>query len=383
MDNERGDPALDLMVQRWPAISLSEAATVLAQLEHPLKVTHIISVSGRPMAAGCLVATDHGDMYIKRYATAVRESGTVLPYHRFVAHVADKGIPTPVFRRFADMTTVGRPEQTILHWNDSIYEVSERAIGEDRYSKAYIWDPPRHATEAESLGAFLGRLDIASRGFNEPRPSPCGYQARFSIFEHEDVVEAARQWLSQRPLIAQWLHDTGRDYPRDIARFGHLAEQLAPRYRTVERIWTHGDTHLSNFMWKGDAPSAIFDFGMADRNTAVFELAMALERHTIQWLDVMKGHPDSYRTDLIEAIIHGYHSVRPLTDDEREVLPDVVAASQIEGGSTLIDYWLRSEGRAEDIAWGYDVGFVAHGDWYLSTSGTRYLDAIRNVLDRL
>lgn len=389
MENERGDPQLNLMIQHWPDITMDEADVVLGRLSEPLHARRIIARSGRPMAAGCLIDTGAGDMFIKRYARSVRTEDTILPYHRFVAHLASHGIPTPTFHWFTAGSETGNGNEagfgmeTVLLWNDCVYEVSAKAWGEDRYAKAYIWDPPETNREAYRLGSFLGYLDIASRGFDEPRPAPCGYQARFSIFEHEDVLAAADGWLRERPLTARWMRETGRDFLSDLAQFADTGVRLAPRYRDIERIWTHGDTHLSNFMWQGDAPSAVFDFGMADFNTAVFELAMALERHTIQWLDVMNGDADSYRLDLARAIISGYHAVRPLTDVEKEILPDVLAVSQIEGGVTLIDYWLRSHGRGQDISWGYDVDFLAHGRWYRSPSGVAYLNGLRRILDHL
>lgn len=383
MENERGDPQLDLMIQYWPDITLDEADAVLGELAEPLRARRILARSGRPMAAGCLVDTGAGDMFIKRYSRTVRTEDTILPYHRFVAHLAAHGIPTPTFHRFAVEPERGIGRDTVLLWNDCVYEVSAKAWGEDRYAKAYIWDPPQTNREAYQLGVFLGHLDIASRGFDEPRPAPCGYQARFSIFEHEDVVNAADEWLQSRPLTMRWMRETGRDFLTDLEPFADIAERLAPAYRTVEHIWTHGDTHLSNFMWQGDAPSAVFDFGMADANTAVFELAMALERHTIQWLDIVNGDVDSYRLDLARAIISGYHAVRPLSDVEKEILPDVLAVSQIEGGVTLIDYWLRSHGRSQDIAWGYDIDFLVHGQWYRSPAGTAYLDGLRRIVDHL
>nr|MDK7212588.1 aminoglycoside phosphotransferase [Gardnerella vaginalis] len=110
------------------------------------------------------------------------------------------------------------------------------------------------------------------------------------------------------------------------------------------------------------------------------DLAMTLERNTIQWVDIANGKKDSFRTDLVKSILQGYASVRPLTDVEKELLPFVLSVSQIEQCVEFVDYYLKSNGSYDFKIWGYDTGFLEHARWYKSSYGEQYLNALIEIL---
>ncbi|OZG67421.1 phosphotransferase enzyme family protein [Bifidobacterium eulemuris] len=383
MDNIEGDPQLDIVAQRWSDITLDEAGRVLAALDRPLHASRIVSHSGRPTAAGSLVLTEEGDVvFVKRYARSVRDAEGIAPYHRFVAHLIAHGVQAPPFLPFSPQTPGARG--TTLSIADAVYEVSRQGRGEDRYVTALTWEPPRSVGEAEALGAFVARMSLAAEGFDEPRRAvPDPFQNRFGLFASADLDEALDAWLEERPSVAEYLAMTERDIHRDLERHRVWAERVASRYGRLDACWTHGDPHISNFLWQGDAPVSVFDFGLADRNTALFDLVQTLERHAIQFIDIANGHDDSCRPDIADAIVRGYHRVRPLDDDERALITDMLPVSQSEASLNWIAYYMKGTGRVEDAAWCYDTSLLGHTAWFHRDAGRRFLDALRGSLDAL
>ena len=74
MGNPENNAQLDIVQQRWRDITLPEARRVLLALAEPLSASAMISRSARPTAAGAMVATDCGNVYIKRYHASVRDA---------------------------------------------------------------------------------------------------------------------------------------------------------------------------------------------------------------------------------------------------------------------------------------------------------------------
>ena len=413
MENESNDPQLDIVAQRWANVDLDEANTVCSLLEEPLKVDCILSHSLRPMAAGSLVRAHYKDdslkesqsldVYIKRCSTKVRQASTIRPYHRFAEHLLQDKISTPKYLYFNKNSEFLGLEKnasgdtcddtsgdiyvdgTLLVIGDCAYEVTLKAGGEDRYKDAYTWDPPKTCEEAKNLGVVMAKIALASQGFDEPNPKEFNaFQSRFSLCASEDVQKAAEVWLKNRPDLAKFLKEQNRDFIKDIGEFAPTCRKIYDLgYANLKKQWTHGDPHISNFMWEGSAPSAVFDLAMAYKNTAIYDLAMTLERNTIQWVDIANGKEDSYRTDLVEAILQGYSSVRALTDVEKELLPLVLSVSQIEQCVEFVDYYLKSNGSYDFKIWGYDTGFLEHARWYKSCFGERYLNYLTEVLQKI
>ena len=373
MENESNDPQLDIVAQRWANVDLDEANIVCSLLEDPLEADCVLSHSLRPMAAGSLIRAHYKDDSSKKSQNLdVYIKSTIRPYHRFAEHLLQNKISTPKYLYFnknseflgLEKNTAGDiyVDGTLLVIGDCAYEVTLKASGEDRYKDAYTWDPPKTCEEAKNLGVMMAKIALASQSFDEPNPKEINaFQSRFSLCASEDVQKAAEVWLENRPDLAKFLKEQNCEIVKDLSEFAPTCKKIYDLgYANLKKQWTHGDPHISNFMWEGSAPSAVFDFGMAYKNTAIYDLAMTLERNTIQWVDIANGKKDSFRTDLAEAILQGYASVRPLTDVEKELLPLVLSVSQIEQCVEFVDYYLKSNGSYDFKIWGYDTGFLDH-----------------------
>jgi Putative homoserine kinase type II (protein kinase fold) len=312
-------------------------------------------------------------VFLKRYAPASVTARHLEATHRFVAHLRSRGVPTPGFLPFEGGATA-------LVDESGVWEISEAARGSDRYRDAHSWSPPASAAEARALGHMTARIALASADFEEPRQPPSSYQSRLDLFTHDPRPHLA-DWLEQRPGVAAFLVDTGRDLAADLELHSRFARALEPEADQLPLAWTHGDLHVSNAFWEGDHISDVIDFGLADRTVAVYDLAVAIERNAFLWLDIMAGHADAVRLDIAAALIDGYQQVRPLSHHERAALAAVMPVVQAEAALNWIEYQYALLHDVAAATWSYDVFFLAHTRWFDTTDGARFTRWLEKHLD--
>jgi Ser/Thr protein kinase RdoA (MazF antagonist) len=150
-------------------------------------------------------------------------------------------------------------------------------------------------------------------------------------------------------------------------------------------LWTHNDLHASNLLWSDTSDDAravaVIDFGLADRTNAVHDLAQAVERSIVEWLELhegQEGRDDApVHLDHLMALLDGYESVHPLTEEEAAALAPMAALCHAEFALTEADYFLgvlHSKENARVCSEGYLVG---HARWYRGAGGKKLLDALR------
>jgi Ser/Thr protein kinase RdoA (MazF antagonist) len=137
-------------------------------------------------------------------------------------------------------------------------------------------------------------------------------------------------------------------------------------------------------VWSDAGPAArataIIDFGLADRTNAVHDLAHAIERNIVEWLVLVENpaHPENVpvHLDHLYALLAGYDSVRPLSDEEAAALAPMTALCHAEFALSEADYFLgvlHSEEKARMACEGWLVG---HARWFRGADGKKLLDAI-------
>ena len=148
---------------------------------------------------------------------------------------------------------------------------------------------------------------------------------------------------SARPALAAYL--AGEELARGLLRRpGPLIRAAAPLLAALPAQWAHGDWHPSNLTWTSAAPDArvagIFDLGLANRTSAVHDLALALERAVVSWLDL----PDTgtARASLAAAAVildATIQTVRPLSAAEAAALPAVLPVVHLEYALSEVEYF--------------------------------------------
>jgi Ser/Thr protein kinase RdoA (MazF antagonist) len=126
---------------------------------------------------------------------------------------------------------------------------------------------------------------------------------------------------------------------------------------------------------------AVIDFGLADRTNAVHDLAQAIERSIVEWLELhegQEGRDDApVHLDHLGALLDGYESVHPLTEEEAAALAPMAALCHAEFALTEADYFLsvlHSKENARVCSEGYLAG---HARWYRGAGGQKLLNALR------
>ena len=401
----------ELTLPDWSPLTSAEVHTVLARYPRAPGDEMITWRSPRPMSAAGLIRHGGADLFVKRHHVRVRTLAQLAVEHAFIGHLRARGIPAPAVLRAADGATA-------TQYGDFVYEVHELASGLDRYRDALSWTPYASLGHARAAGAALARLHEAADRFPLPARAPAVLTGGCEIIVSNDPL-AEIKWLAGcRPGLAGYLD--GRAWPDDLTRYVLPAiRRAAPLLAGLPRQWGHGDWHPSNLTWSSADPDAVvagvFDFGLANRTFAVHDLATALERATVSWLDltdppapgladpgladpglagpgpagpdgadVARDAPDravpgraEADLDAIDAFLDGYQSVRPLTPAEAAALPEVFPVVHVEYALSEVEYFAGVVSSPANADLAYDGYLLGHAAWFATPQGAGALDHLR------
>ncbi|MFP5211691.1 MAG: phosphotransferase enzyme family protein [Acidobacteriota bacterium] len=362
----------------WPPLALAEVRLLLRQFPALGDAQRILSVSPRPFSAAGVIATNNGRIFVKRHHRSVRDAEGLHEEHRFLAHLLASGARVP--RVFASAS--GETAVEIGEWT---YEVHGMPEGVDLYEDAISWTPFRSAAHAHSAGQALARLHLATREFDAPRRKPRPLVAGFTIFAGGNPEAELERYLTARPTLADHaeVHRCAREALDLLAPF-HA--ELLPLLPALPPLWTHNDLHASNLFWNSFTENAqatsIIDFGLADRANAVHDLAQAIERNIVEWLVLVQdpAHPQNVPVhfDHLDALLAGYDSVRPLSEEEAAALAPMTALCHAEFALSEADYYLGVLHSEENARLAYDGYLAGHARWFRRLeAGGALLTALR------
>jgi Ser/Thr protein kinase RdoA (MazF antagonist) len=223
---------------------------------------------------------------------------------------------------------------------------------------------------------------MASKGFNAPRRKAQPLVAGFTIFAGEDPDAAMESYLAARPALSEdSVVREGCDEALELLAPFHV--ELRPLLPALDSLWTHNDLHASNLLWSdaGDDARAVavIDFGLADRTNAVHDLAQAIERNIVEWLDLIEDPVRGearVHIDHLEALLDGYEQMRPLSEKEAAALAPMTALCHAEFALTEADYFLGVLHSAEKARIASIDYLAGHARWFRGAGGNRLLTAI-------
>ena len=353
----------------WSPLTDDEVTAVLARYDPadprgraPAAITWR---SPRPMSAAALVRQQDGDVFVKRHDPRVRTARQLAAEHAFLSFLRERGEPVPAVRR----TPAGA---SVVRRGGFAYEVHDLAPGLDLYRDVMSWSPFWSLRHARAAGAALARLHRAAAGFTRPARPQAVLVSSCEVITSRDPVRAIGRMIGARPGLGRALR--GRSWPDDVTR--HLVpriRQAAPLLAGLTRQWGHGDWHPSNLTWASDSAGAdvagIFDFGLANRTFAVHDLATALERSTVAWLDLAESGRAAADLDAVSALLDGYESVRPLSPAETAALTAVLPVVHVEYALSEIEYFANVVASPANAELAYDGYLLGHARWFGSTDG--------------
>jgi Ser/Thr protein kinase RdoA (MazF antagonist) len=368
----------------WLPVTDDELRGVLGRRDpgglgrHPV----VIWRSPRPMSAAALVRHGDATVFVKRHHLSVRTPGQLAAEHAFAAHLRTRGLPVPAVLRLAD----GQGVQSVLRRGEFCYEAHQVADGLDVYRDAVSWSPYASPGHAYAAGWALSRLHLAAADFDQPARPPAVLMNSCAVITAADPFDAAGRLVAARPALAAYL--ARRSWPADFEEvLAPLIRRAAPALAALRPLWGHGDWHPSNLTWTSASPDArvagIIDLGLANRTCAAHDLALALERAVVRWLDLPETGTASADLAAAAFLLDGYQTVRPLTRAEAEALPLLLPVVHVEYALSEIDYFTsvavspQSGPANAGLAYEYLIG---HARWFGQPPGAALLGFLEEHL---
>ena len=284
-------------------VSFDEAAALLSALN----LGQLQSIKGAANGienTNYFVNTDQGEYVLTLFERLTFEQ---LPYYlHLMKHLATHGIPVP--------DPAPDAKGNILH----------RLKGKPA---AVVNKLPGHselaptAAHCAAVGEALARLHLAGLDYPRKQPNLRG------LAWWNDTVPVVLPHISaaQRSLILG-----------ELAYQNHIAASSG--YRSLPRGPVHADVFRDNVMFEDGQLTGFFDFYFAGCDAFLFDIGVCLN----DWcIDLASGTPDKPRAD---ALMAAYQRVRPLTPQERTLLPALQRAAALRFWiSRLWDFHLPRE----------------------------------------
>lgn len=325
--------------------------------------------SPRPWSAAGLVSWRGRVILVKRHHVAVRTAWQLAAEHAFAAHLRGRGIPVPEQVRLAG-------GQTVRQAGRFVYEAQELAAGVDAYADVMSWSPYASTGHAWSAGAALARVHQAAGSFGGAERPPGVLLGSCAVVLDPDPAGRVEQMIATRPGLhrslsqRRWRDDVAGVLLPGMERAGRLGRRLP-------RQWGHGDWHPSNLGWTGDGPDAqvasVFDLGLANRTLAVHDLATAIERSAIGWLELAGTGQVSVDVPALDALLDGYESVLPLSPPEAAALAALLPVVHVELALSELEYFADVVHSPASADLAYDGYLLGHARWFASPAGRALL----------
>jgi len=370
------DP-LDVVKPIHNAMSEEELTAVLKRYPDAGLFRRRISNSGRPYSAGTLMETTEGRFFLKKQSRGFRRREDILWRHTVIDHLVRRGFPTPPL-------LANDEGSSLTELGQAHYELFAAAPGEDRYRELHSWMPFDRVAHARAAGEMLAQFHAVTQDFPLAGATPLGHSpgtsmsARFDLAFAPDIIVALGERIAASPTLSQffsqrrWKEELSLVYPQ-------LHRDVYPYLAGIEPAVTHGDWHANNMFYHGDGVASVIDFHLADVSFRAYDIAVALDRNAIQWLDILAGDTDAVRFDVLECLLRGYTAVSPLSLHEAELLTALLPIHQLDLALSNVEYYLAQEGKPERAEWAYSVYLRDHARYFLTSPGKRVLAFVRST----
>lgn len=360
----------DEVAPDWPAIDATEIAWLRTRFPALQGDAALQWHSPRPLSAAAIVGHGADAVFVKRHHATVRSAGTLQEEHGFIDHLATRGVPVASLLRDRDGATA------VEHagWT---YELHRVGHGADLYRDAPSWTPLTDVGHAREAGRALAELHQAAAGYTAAQRGTHLLVARDDLIRARDPLAALAAQLDERPALADYLAGTAwqDDLQRDLlpwhARVGVRLDQ-------EPRLWAHNDWHVSNLLWHrdvtGDRVGTVLDFGLASPTSALFDLATAIERNAIAWLDLDGTMP--VRPDIALALVDGYRAVLPLSAARVHLLADLLPLVHLDFALSEVEYFHGVTRSTPNAHVAYRTFLLGHAQWFGTPRGTALLAAL-------
>ena len=273
-------------------VSHDEASALLQSLNLGT-LQELRGIQGGIENTNYFATTDQGEYVLTLFE---RLSFEQLPFYlHLMKHLAARGIPVPdpAANRDGDIlhTVCGKPAAVV-----------NRLRGKSQLAP--------QAAHCAAVGEMLAKMHLAGRDYARRQPN----------------LRGLPWWNETVPVVLPHLDDAQKALILgELAFQNHLAAQAA--YQSLPRGPIHADLFRDNVMFEEQdgrpVLTGFFDFYFAGFDTWLFDLAVCLN----DWcVDLDSGAKDMARA---RAMVEAYQAVRPLTAQERRLLPALQRAGAL------------------------------------------------------
>ena len=284
-------------------VSTTEASDLLSRLQLG-SLTALRGIEGGIENTNYFLTSDRGEYVLTLFE---RLSAEQLPFYlHLMKHLAHAGIPVPDPQ--ADQS------------GDILHAVAGKPAAVVNKLRGKSQLSPQ-AVHCAALGDMLARMHLAGRGYDRQQPNLRGLD----------------WWNETVPVVLPYVDASQAALLQsELAYQNHVAASSA--YAALPRGPVHADLFRDNAMFDGEELTGFFDFYFAGVDTWLFDLAVCLN----DWcIDLPTG---THHAGRATALLQAYQAVRPLTADERALLPALLRAGALRFWvSRLWDFHLPRE----------------------------------------
>jgi len=179
------------------------------------------------------------------------------------------------------------------------------------------WSRYPNAQKCRELGAALAQMHLNTTALERQRPNALGPLSWQPLFDQ--VADQANQMGGgMKVRVQDQLSKIIADWPSDLPT-GVI----------------HADLFPNNVLFVGDKLTGVIDFYFACDDMLAYDVGICLN----SWCFDADG---SFNLTKSRALINGYESVRPLTNDEKNAIPILAAGSAMRFFLTRLYDWIHT-----------------------------------------
>lgn len=363
----------DLEEPTWPGIEAAELEPVLRHFRQAGALREIFWRSPRPFSAAAGILTDRSRFFVKRHHHTIRTPEDVREEHNLIRYLHRQGQPVVTL-----LTT--EAQDTVYSDGVFVWEVHESAPGEDLYRDRTSWTPYISEAQAHAAGQSLARLHHALRDYDAPARRTRVLIANDRLFRKPDPIAALKLEMPERKALHGFLKN--REWKKELRE--HLTDPWHPRAQPVlcqqPHRWAHGDWHGSNLLWSAEnTVRTVLDFGLSDRSSFLFDVATALERSFVSWLDMEARKTPVCHADQMAMFLRGYAGTGPEYAEILRGLSAVLPVIHADFAISETEYFAGIPGNEGNLLLAWEGYLLGHADWFHTVEGKRML----RLADRL
>lgn len=353
----------------WSPLAREELAEICTHFSGIGVFESEVRPGGRPLTRSALVQAANGPFFVKWRSRQTLSAEGVAAEHRLIHDLRAAGFPTPELMTTAEGLTA-------LPWAEGWVEVQACAGGDDRYAGRHTWQPFLSVADARAVGRSLAALHRLAANLHAPAGIDRGYPAVTPrLLSGPFPGSDPRAW-SPDPEVQAFLA-ARPSWLEGVLLLEPEWNGVAADLTAFAAHWIHGDPQANNHFFNGEAVSAVIDFHLAGVAPRLLDLAIALDRNGLMWLEIMAGQTKAWDEPSLRGLLGGYD---PLTPAEASLLPRLLTLAQVDFALSLLTYYLSVERSETRAAWAWDVFIVGHAQWHASPEGQRFRAELKKII---